>query len=63
MKNIFEYKEDLGTSYIVLAKIRELHMSFGELAITFDNGEKRVLSVQDPESVLKAMLEAIENQS
>ena len=63
MKNIIEYKEDLGASFIVVSKIRELHMGFGELAITFDNGDKRILATEDPESSLKALLTAIENQS
>ncbi len=61
MKNVFEYKDEhLGYSYIILSKIRELHFSFGELAITFDNGEKRLISVKEPEVALKAMLAAIE---
>lgn len=63
MENIVELKEDLGTSYIVVSKIRELHMSFGEMAITYDNGDKRVLSVEDPESALKAIIAAIESQN
>lgn len=61
MKNIFEYKdEDLGYGYIVVSKIRELHFSFGELAVTFDNGDKRLIAVEDRENALKALLAAIE---
>ncbi|MCB5270840.1 MAG: hypothetical protein LHW56_03235 [Candidatus Cloacimonetes bacterium] len=62
MKHIIEYKEDLGASYIVVSKIRELHMGFGELAVTFDNGDKRILSTDDPNATLQALLAAIENQ-
>ncbi len=61
MNNVFEYKdESLGTCYIVVSKIRELHMSFGELAITFDGGEKKVISVDDPDGALRDLLAAIE---
>lgn len=62
MKKLFEYKDEhLGKSYIAISKIRELTKTLGELVITFDNGDKRVLSVEDPDSTLRAMLLAIEN--
>ncbi|MDD4276724.1 MAG: hypothetical protein PHT37_02395 [Candidatus Cloacimonetes bacterium] len=63
MKNIIEYKEDLGSSFIVVSKIRELHRGFGELVITFDNGDKRIIATEDPDTALKALLTAIENQN
>ncbi|MDD4100207.1 MAG: hypothetical protein PHT47_03880 [Candidatus Cloacimonetes bacterium] len=61
MKRVFEYHDEhLGKSYIVIDKIRELRKTLGELVITFDNGEKRVLSVEDPNATLKALVDAIE---
>ncbi|MCB5251810.1 MAG: hypothetical protein RBR69_04550 [Candidatus Cloacimonadaceae bacterium] len=63
MNKIVKVKDDLGTGYIVVSKIRELHLSFGELSITYDNGDKRVLSAQDPESTLKDIIVAIESQT
>lgn len=62
MKKVFEYKDEhLGKSYIVISKIREIHKTFSDLVITFDNGDKRVLSVEDPLDTLKALIQALEN--
>lgn len=51
----------LGKSYIVISKVRELTKTLGELVITFDNGDKRVLSVENADSTLRALILAIEN--
>ncbi|MDD3535316.1 MAG: hypothetical protein PHC50_04130 [Candidatus Cloacimonetes bacterium] len=61
MKKVFEYKDEhLGKSYIVISKIREIHKTFSDLVITFDNGDKRVLSVEEPMGTLKALIAALE---
>ncbi|MCB5295753.1 MAG: hypothetical protein RBQ67_05510 [Candidatus Cloacimonadaceae bacterium] len=57
---IFEYKDEhLGKSYIVISKIRELTKALGEIVITFDNGDKRVVSVDNPDETLAALLKAL----
>lgn len=61
MKAIFTYDDEhLGKSYIVLSKIREISKALGNVVITFDNGDKRTLSVDDTAAVIQKMLEAIE---
>ena len=62
MKAIFTYEDEhLGKSYIVIPKIREIAKALGNLVITFDNGDKRTLAVDDPNATIKEMLEVIEN--
>ena len=57
---VFEYKDEhLGKSYIVISKIRELTKALGELVITFDNGDKRVISVENPNDTLNMLLDAL----
>ena len=53
--------EHLGKSYIVIPKIREISKVLGSVVITFDNGDKRTLAVDDPNAAIQQMLEAIEN--
>ena len=53
--------EHLGKSYIVIPKIREISKVLGSVVITFDNGDKRTLAVDDPDAAIQQMLEAIEN--
>ncbi len=61
MKAVFTYDdEQLGKSYIVIPKIRELSRVLGNVVITFDNGDKRTLAVDDTQSAIRQMLEAIE---
>ena len=61
MKAIFTYNDEhLGKSYIVIPKIRELSKALGNVVVTFDNGDKRTLAVDDTESAVRQMLEAIE---
>ena len=61
MKAIFTYHDEhLGKSYIVIPKIRELSKALGNVVVTFDNGDKRTLAVDDTESAVQHMLEAIE---
>jgi len=61
MPKVFSYKDqDLGTRYIVISKIREISKTFGELVITFDNGDKHVISVEDPAATLKELVSEIE---
>ncbi len=62
MKRVFEYHDEhLGKSYLVISKIREVTKTFSDLVITFDNGDKRVLSVEDPTATLKALISSMEN--
>ena len=61
MKAIFTYHDEhLGKSYIVIPNIRELSKALGNVVVTFDNGDKRTLAVDDTESAVQQMLEAIE---
>ncbi|HPB43051.1 MAG TPA: hypothetical protein PLI58_06700 [Candidatus Syntrophosphaera sp.] len=61
MKAIFTYDdEQLGKSYIVIPKIREISRVLGNVVITFDNGDKRTLAVDDTQTAIQQMLEAIE---
>lgn len=60
MQKIFEYKDEhLGKNYIVISRIRELTKALGEIVITFDNGDKRIISVDNPDETLSQLLEAI----
>ncbi len=62
MKNIFEYNDEhLGKCYLVIPKIRELSKALGNVVITFDNGDRRSLMVDDPNAVIQILLEALEN--
>ncbi|MCB5259822.1 MAG: hypothetical protein PHN71_06570 [Candidatus Cloacimonetes bacterium] len=57
---IFEYKDEhLGKSYIVISKIREVTKALGEIVITFDNGDKRVISVENPDETLNLFIDAL----
>ena len=61
MKYIYEYQDEhLGKCYLVIPKIRELSKALGNVVITFDNGDKRSLMVDDPDAVLSALLQALE---
>jgi len=60
MKSIFEYNDEhLGLCYIVVPKIREITKALGNLVITFDNGDKRTIMVDDTNLAIKEILEAI----
>lgn len=61
MKNIYEYNDEhLGKCYLVIPKIREISKALGNVVITFDNGDKRSLMVDDPNAVIQGLLEALE---
>ena len=61
MKNIYEYNDEhLGKCYLVIPKIREISKALGNVVITFDNGDKRSLMVDDPDAVIQGLLEALE---
>ena len=61
MKAIFTYDdEQLGKSYIVIPKIREISRVLGNVVLTFDNCDKRTLAVDDTQAAIRQMLEAIE---
>ena len=61
MKAVFTYDdEQLGKSYIVIPKIREISKVLGNVMITFDNGDKRTLDVDDAQTVIQQMLDVIE---
>ncbi len=61
MKSIYTYDdEQLGKSYIVIPKIRELSRVLGNVVLTFDNGDKRTLAVDDTQAAIQQMLDAIE---
>ena len=61
MKAIFTYDdEQLGKSYLVIPKIREISSVLGNVVVTFDNGDKRTLAVDDTQAAVQQMLNAIE---
>lgn len=61
MKAVFTYDdEQLGKSYIVIPKIREISKVLGNVVISFDNGDKRTLDVEDAQAAIQQMLDAIE---
>ncbi|MFO8145646.1 MAG: hypothetical protein R6T89_07965 [Candidatus Syntrophosphaera sp.] len=61
MKAIFTYDDEhMGKSYIVIPKIREISNALGNVVVTFDNGDKRTLDVDDARAVIGQMLETIE---
>lgn len=61
MKAIFTYDdEQLGKSYLVIPKIREISRVLGNVVVTFDNGDKRTLAVDDTQAAVQQMLDAIE---
>ena len=62
MKAIYCYDDEhLGKSYIVIPKIREISKALGNVVVTFDNGDKKTLAVDDPSAVIAQMLEVIES--
>lgn len=61
MKAIFTYDDEhLGKSYLVIPKIREISKALGNVVVTFDNGDKKTLAVEDPKAVIEAMLGVME---
>ncbi|MBW6514795.1 MAG: hypothetical protein K0B87_08590 [Candidatus Syntrophosphaera sp.] len=61
MKAIFTYDDEhLGKCYIVIPKIREISRGLGNVVVTFDNGDKRTLAVDDTNAAVQQMLDAIE---
>ena len=61
MKAIFTYEDEhLGKCHIVIPKIREISRGLGNVVVTFDNGDKRTLAVDDTASAVQQMLETIE---
>ncbi len=61
MRSIFTYDDEhLGKSYIVIPKIREISKALGNVVVTFDNGDKKTLAVEDPNSAIEQMLSVIE---
>lgn len=61
MKAIYTYEDEhLGKTYIVIPKIREISKALGNVVVTFDNGDKRTLAIDDTNAAIALMLEAIE---
>lgn len=61
MKAVFVYDDEhLGKSYLVIPKIREIAKALGNVVVTFDNGDKKTLAVDDPDAVTQQMLSVIE---
>ena len=61
MKSIYVYEdENMGKTYIVIPKIREIHNALGNVVITFDNGDKRALEVDDAKATIEQMIAVIE---
>ncbi|MDZ4181480.1 MAG: hypothetical protein U1B83_01290 [Candidatus Cloacimonadaceae bacterium] len=61
MKSVFTYEDEhFGKSYLVIPKIREISKAMGNLIITFDNGDKRSLAVDDANAAVAQIIEAIE---
>ncbi|HNX38448.1 MAG TPA: hypothetical protein PKI15_08825 [Candidatus Cloacimonadota bacterium] len=61
MRSIFVYDDEhLGKSYLVIPKIREISKALGNVVITFDNGDKKTLALDDPNHAIEKMLTAIE---
>lgn len=61
MKAIYTYDdEDLGKCHIVIPKIREITKALGNIVVTFDNGDKKTLTVDDTNAVIQDMLQVIE---
>lgn len=60
MKSVFEYTDEhLGRCFIVVPKIREVSKALGNLVITFDNGDKRSIIVDDTNQAIQDILDAI----
>ena len=61
MKAVFVYDDEhLGKSYLVIPKIREIAKALGNVVVTFDNGDKKTLAVDEPDAVIQQMLSVIE---
>lgn len=61
MTAIFTYNDEhLGKSYLVIPRIRELSKALGNVVVTFDNGDKKTLAVDDPDAVITQLLSVIE---
>lgn len=62
MKSIYVYEDEtMGKTYIVIPKIREIHNALGNVVITFDNGDKRALEVDDAKATIEQMIAVIED--
>lgn len=61
MKAIFTYEDEhLGICHIVIPKIREIAKVLGNLVVTFDNGEKRTISIANSNEAVEQITQAIE---
>lgn len=62
MNYIYEYHDEhLGKTYLLIPKIREISKALGNVVITFDNGDKRSLMVDDADAVITTLLSALES--
>jgi hypothetical protein len=62
VKSILDVSESgTGQEYIVIHKIREIYNQFGTLVIKFDNGDTKSISPDNPEEMLKNILQQIES--
>ena len=60
MKSVCEYADEhLGRCFLVVPKIREVSKALGNLVITFDNGDKRSIMVDDTNQAIQDILDAI----
>lgn len=62
MKHLFEYQDEhLGNCYLVIPRIREIAKALGNVVITYDNGDKRTLMVDNPDAVIKHLIDTLES--
>ncbi len=62
MKSIIVVKDtSIGKIYVVVPKIRDVHKAFGNVIISFDNGEKLTVSVNDSDKLIDEILQSVED--
>lgn len=62
MKSIIKVNDSsIGKIYVVVPKIRDVHKAFGNVVISFDNGEKITINADDSDKLIKEITTSIED--
>ncbi|HPT71535.1 MAG TPA: hypothetical protein PLE74_04575 [Candidatus Cloacimonadota bacterium] len=62
MSVIFSYQEShTGKIHTVIPKIREISKAMGNVIITFDNGDRKTLDVEDADALIDHLLTELED--
>jgi hypothetical protein len=61
MKSIITVKDtSIGKIFVVVSKIRDVHKAFGNVIISFDNGDKITINSDNSDELINDILKSIE---